>query len=83
MSFGDLPKYHHDGFFKKIEPLDPNKPIQPGDKFRNSMEIGTFEAVIKVRDTNIAWNQIHMTYYRQRRTRRHALLGRVEIQWCS
>ena len=81
MAFSDLPKYHHDGFFKKIEPLNPNKPTQPGDKFRNSMEIGTFEAVIKVRVIAMSGpKSAHDSYNVFRRTPQHASPGLVVIR---
>lgn len=84
MAFKDLPKYHHNGFFKKIEPLDPNKPIQPGDKFRNSMEIGTFEAVIKVRAISTPGEaSAYDAYDFLRRTLRHASHGPAVTRWCS
>jgi hypothetical protein len=48
LQFDQLPKYHPNGFFKSINTVVPNAPLEVGTKLRVVIEISTMEPPIIV-----------------------------------
>ena len=48
LDWSQLPKYHANGFFKKIEQKNPSEELIAGAILHNTLEIGEFDATVRV-----------------------------------